>query len=316
MANARVGKLATILLAGSLFAASVWYLVDRFQWREAFAQLLGTDFVRLVALVWIVQAAYIGVRTLRWRVVVQHTNPEVRYVDLYWITAVVVSLAILTPGQLGEALKIELLKRRGLLGRLHGTGAFALERILDVLVVAAMGAIGLFFGSGFSARYPGLATGTAIIFALGLAALYVLLHFDPAGRTSHWLGQLRAGSGSPRIWMRMAALTVVSWGLVGLGWQVALNAIGIYLSLPAILWLISLVTLGTLLSLVPGGFGVAEVLTVEVLVNMGIAPVAAQTGALILRVYGLMILIFGLIHLAVWIVFGSALGIRSADRPK
>jgi uncharacterized membrane protein YbhN (UPF0104 family) len=296
-------RIVSFVLASTIFVACAWYLVERFQWREAVSLLLRADLVRLIGLVWVIHFAYICLRTWRWRLAVRYTNPDVGFFDLYWITAVVVSLAILTPGQLGEALKIELLKRRGLLGRLPGLGAFALERILDVLVIAAMGAVGLVFGSGFNERYPGLATGAGILFLLGLVALYFVLYFDPGGRASHWLARMRTGSGSPEIRFKMALLTLLSWGIVGIGWQVSLHAIDIHISLAEIMWLISVVTLGTLVSFIPGGFGVAEVLWVEALLGMGIVPVAAQAGALMLRAYALMVVLFGLAHLALWQIF-------------
>ena len=135
----KIGKIFTVLLASSLFVGSVWYLTEHFQWHEAFITLFGTDFLKLLGLVWIAHFAYILIRTWRWQIVVRYANPDVGFFDLYWITAVVVSLAILTPGQLGEALKIELLKRRGLLGRFPGLGAYALERILDVLIISGNG---------------------------------------------------------------------------------------------------------------------------------------------------------------------------------
>jgi uncharacterized membrane protein YbhN (UPF0104 family) len=165
-----------------------------------------------------------------------------------------------------------------------------------------MGAVGLVFGSGLATRYPGLATGTGIVLVLGLVALYFLLHFDAGGGASQWLKRMRAGSGSPKILVAMTILTVVSWCLVGVGWQVSLYSVQVHLSLPEILWLISLVTLGAVMSFVPGGLGVAEVLTVAALANMGIPPVAAQTGALVLRLYGLLAVLFGLFHLVLWLI--------------
>ena len=310
----KIGKISAVLMASTLFAFSAWYLTEHFQWREAFIALLGTDFLRLIGLVCIVQFAYILIRTCRWRILVRHANPDVGFFDLYWITAVVLSLAILTPGQLGETLKIELLKRRGLLGRLPGLGAFALERVLDVLVISGMGVIGLLFGSGLAERYSWMWVGAATLITLGLIALFVLLRFNLCGRAApHWLIQIRTGSGTPKIWIKMVFMTLFSWGLTGFGWQIALFSVNIHLSLPEILWLISLVTLGTLLSFIPGGLGVAEVLTVEVLVNMGIAPVTAQAGALILRAYALIVILFGLAHLILGSIYHLPLRVRSHD---
>ena len=98
----------------------------------------------------------------------------------------------------------------------------------------------------------------------------------------------------------MLALTVASWVLVGLGWQISLHAVGIDASLATVCWLVSLVTLGTLASFIPGGIGIAEVITIEVLAGLQASPAIAQAGALILRAYGLIGIAFGLVHLLVW----------------
>jgi len=301
------------LLACLLFAASVWYIVEHFQWREVFAYLLRVDYVKLIGLVWLIHFAYICVRAWRWQVVVRYANSEVRFIDLYWITAVMVSLSIITPGHLGETLKIELLKRRGLLGRLPGLGGFAIERILDLLVIAGMGVVGLVFGSGISERNPGLELGVAFLLMLGLIALYLVRRFNPGGQASRWLSRMRSGSGSPLIWIKMGILTILSWCLVGAGWQVSLYAVGIHLALPETLWLIALVTIGTLLSFIPGGLGVAEVLTVHAIENMGVASILAQTGALALRGYGIIVLLFGTAHLVPWIIYWLVLKVRYHD---
>jgi uncharacterized membrane protein YbhN (UPF0104 family) len=303
MSNTRIGKVAVALLATSAFVGCTWYLVEKFHWTEAFAYLLRTDFVRLTTLVCAAHFAYILLRTRRWQIVIQHANPDVGFAELYWITAIVVSLSNVTPGQLGEAMKIELLKRRGRLDRLPGLGAFALERIMDVMVLVAMATIGLVFGSGLSERYSGLSGGVAFLFVCGLVALYVLLRFDPGGRASVLLARIRSGSGSPRIWVRMLVLSILSWALVAVGWLVSLHAVGVGLSLTEVLWLISLVALGTLLSFVPGGLGVTEVLAFGALSSMGVSSIAAQAGAMILRVYSLIIVLFGLVHLALWLLY-------------
>jgi glycosyltransferase 2 family protein len=222
---------------------------------------------------------------------------------LYWITAIVVSLSILTPGQVGEALKIELLKRRGVLDRLPGLGAFAVERILDLIVVAGMAVLGLFFGSGLTRRYSGLGQGAIGLMVLGVLAIIFLVRFDPGGRASGWLAGLREGSGSAASWLRMAALTVCSWGLVSGCWLIVLAAVQIRLSILETMWLTSVVTLGVILSFIPGGLGVSEVLAATLLSDMGAGAPAAQAGALMLRAYAVFVVFFGLVHVALWSIF-------------
>jgi uncharacterized membrane protein YbhN (UPF0104 family) len=300
-----------LVLSATAFAACLFYLVHRFQWQAAFDYLSRVDYVKFVVVVCVVHFGYIVLRTWRWKIVLNRANPGLRFVDLYWITAIIVSLGNMTPGQFGEAVKIEVLKRRGLVGRLPGIGAFVIERLMDVFVVAMMGAAGLLLGDGVNARSSALINAVGLVVACAIGVLVVLVRFDPGGRASHWLQQVRAGSGSPLIWAKMFILSLASWGLVGVGWQISLAAVGIHISLVEILWFISLVTLGTLLSFVPGGIGVTEVLAFGSLSTMGVGEVAAQAGAMMLRIYGLVIIAFGLAHWALWLLYARA----AAGRP-
>ena len=295
--NARWG---TFVLALAIVAACLFYLGTRFEWREPLRVVRDANLLALAGAIVAVHFAYICVRTLRWQLVVRDRHATATFGTLYWITAIVVSLASLTPGQIGETAKVELLKRRGLGGRLAGLGSFALERVLDILTVAGFGLIGLAFGTGLSDRFPQLPAVAAVVFVAGLVALYAIGRSRPASPTDGWFAVLRSGTGTSSIKVRMLALTVASWCLIGLGWQIALRTVGIELSLPAMCWVVSLITLSTLASLVPGGVGLADVVTIEALMAMGASPTAAQAGALILRVYQLIGLAFGLCHLLAW----------------
>jgi uncharacterized membrane protein YbhN (UPF0104 family) len=200
-------------------------------------------------------------------------------------------------------LKVELMRRRGLLGRLPGIGAFALERIMDLVVVSSMGTVGLVVGN-YAEPYPGLKAGAIILVALGLLVLCGLLWFDPGGRTSLWLAHLRCG-GARNTWRLMVVLTIVSWVLVAVNWQILLSEVQIHLALSQVLLLISLVTVGALLSFIPGGVGISEVVTTTVLMNMGVVAVTAQAGALVLYAYGFVVILFGLLHLGLWPVYAT-----------
>jgi uncharacterized membrane protein YbhN (UPF0104 family) len=301
-------RLAAIAAATLVVAACLVYLATRFQWAEPLKVVRDANLLALTAATFCVHFAYISVRTLRWQLVVRDKNPSATFASLYWITAVVVSLSILTPGQVGEAVKVEMLKRRGLGGRLPGLGSFALERVLDIVTIAAFGLVGLAFGSGLSDRFPQLPALAAVLFVAGVASLYFLSHSRASGSPQGWLALLRSGTGTSAIKGKMLALTVLSWCLIGVGWQIALQIVGIDVSLPAVCWLVSLVTFGTLISLMPGGIGLADVVTIQALMGMGASPTAAQAGALILRAYALIVILFGLCHLLVWPFVPRAVG--------
>ncbi len=312
MQSRKNARIAAVALSLSLALACVAYLVVRFEWGDAFRLVRGADLLTLAGATLCVHFAYICVRTMRWQIVLRDRNRHVTFADLYWITAVVVSLAILTPGQVGETVKVELSKRRGFGGRLAGLGSFALERVLDILTVAAFGLIGLAFGSGLADRYPALPALALALLGGGLAALYFLGRSPRSAADTGWRALLHSGTGTGPIKAKMLALTVASWALVGLGWQISLHVVGFDASLPAVCWLVSLVTFGTLISLIPGGVGVAEVLTIQAMISMGAAPATAQAGALILRVYALIGIVFGVCHLMIWPFLRKASGSRGS----
>jgi uncharacterized membrane protein YbhN (UPF0104 family) len=62
----------------------------------------------------------------------------------------------------------------------------------------------------------------------------------------------------------------------------------------------SVATMISILSLVPGGLGISEVSITQILKEFGFAPVDAQVGAIVLRLFSLVALAFGLIHLGAW----------------
>lgn len=277
-------------------AASLWYLASAYQWQDVFPALGAVQYQLLIVQIWGVHFCYICLRTWRLYLLVRRINPEISFADLYIITAIVVSLAILTPGQLGELLKVEVLKRRNLLNRLPGLGSLIAERFADLLVVAGIACTGFFFADNITRRYPVLAVGGGLC-CVGLVVFFVLLHYLSRGKQSSWWSQLRSGYIAPGLWVKTLVLTMLSWGCVAWGWSLILAAVQVHLALWELVWLLSLVTIGTIVSLVPGGFGVAEVLTVELLIELGVAPVAAQAGALLLRMYGFILVFFGLLHI-------------------
>ncbi|MBV8891768.1 MAG: flippase-like domain-containing protein, partial [Acidobacteria bacterium] len=187
-------------------------------------------------------------------------------------------------------------------GRLPGAGAFALERLMDLAILSSMAAIGLVFGD-FAARFAGWKAAAAVLAILALLALCVLLFFDPGGRAALLLAQLRRGTSS-KTWPQMAFLTILSWVLVAVNWQISLSAVQIHLALSQVLLLVSLVTIGAVLSFIPGGLGLSAVVTTAILTNMGIVAVTAQAGAVVLHAYGLIVVAFGLVHLGLWPIYG------------
>jgi uncharacterized protein (TIRG00374 family) len=211
------------VLAIALFVVSSVYIARNFEWRSAFALLHDADMVRVGLSVWGIHFVYIVVRALRWRLLLVVVAPKVRLLDLYWVTSIFVSLSILTPGQLGEALKIEMLGRAGKIRRLPGLGAFAAERVTDLGIVVCMGVAGLIFGSGLLDAYQHFAFGVAVLVIVTLLLVYFLLFFQSSGRLHRSLVEIRSGIIAPGLWIRLAVLSAIAWGLTIVGWQIVLG---------------------------------------------------------------------------------------------
>lgn len=300
MPGRRNARLVAMAFAFVVVAACLFYLATHFDWREPLKVLREANLPVLVAALAAVHFAYICVRTLRWQVVVRDRNPGAGFGALYWITAIVVSLATLTPGQIGETFKVELLKRRGLGNRLPALGSFAIERVLDLLTLAGFGLVGLAFGSGLAERFPQLPLIAGLLFVAALVGLGWLSRAPADGPSAGWVAHLRSGTGTAAVRGKMLALTIGSWSLIGLGWQIALGMVGVHISLPAVCWLVSIVTFGSLVSLMPGGIGLADVVAVQALMGLGASTTAAQAAVLVLRVNMLVGILFGCVHLLAW----------------
>jgi uncharacterized membrane protein YbhN (UPF0104 family) len=87
---------------------------------------------------------------------------------------------------------------------------------------------------------------------------------------------------------------------VALGWQACFAAVSLHLELATVLSLSALVALVNLLSLVPGGIGVAELGISVALTRLGVPAVQAQAAALSIRAYTLLIVAMALLHYLAW----------------
>lgn len=292
-------RFLTLGIGGLVFAWCVRYLVTAFEWAS-----IGS-ILRRAELSWIVLACLIlcvqyAVRTLRWMVMLRTVDDRVRFLDLYFLNIITLSFATMTPGQSGEALKVELLKKHGGLDRLPGYGVFFVERLADLLVVVAMAALGLLLIPGLVANRAVLLGVLAAMFAAMLIGLALLWRLRLDGSLGAWLARFREATGDARTLAGVLGLTVVSWLLVALCWQATLRSVAVEILFGRASALVAIVTIGNLLSFIPSGLGIAEVLTSGLLERMGHPAAAAQAAAVVLRGMQLFVILNGAVHLALW----------------
>jgi len=296
-------RVAAWLAALALLAASAVYIAATFEWRAALSILARAHAGWFFAGGAIAIVVYWVLRALRWRLLLAGMGTHAPLVDVYLSSCVALSLSVFTPLQSGEALKVELLRRQGHVDRLPGYTAFAVERVADLYVIAAMGIVSMAAAS----RFP-LAAACAVLIALPVAAFALLRRARVPGRAGALLARVREGVSDAPALLWLFVLTSAAWLAVAFGWYATMRSVGIDLDLPQTLGLLSIVSLATIASLIPGGLGIAEAGTAEVLRRFGVDATLAQAGALALRGFSLLVIALGLLHLVL-------LRVRTASSP-
>lgn len=283
-----------------VFAASVWYIGRTFQWRELGQVLRDVNLTCLVAGGGASIVVYWMIRTLRWHILLRRTDTHVPLLDLYMCTAVSLSLALFTPLRSGEMLKIELLKKYGMIQRSPGYGSFLVERALDLATLLTMACVSLLTSLDI---LPNRSLAYYILGGLVMmcgAGLILLTKLRLKGRPQQLLEHMRQCTGNVPTLVLVAAITCVSWAAVAFIWHVFLYSGGIHLGFAKTVALMSIVALVSILSLIPGGLGISEAGASQLLIHFGFAVATAQAGSLILRSNSLLAIAIGAGHLGLW----------------
>jgi len=283
-----------------VFAASVWYIGRTFQWRELGQVLRDVNLTCLIVGGGASIVVYWMIRTLRWHILLRRTDTHVPLLDLHMCTAVSLSFALFTPLQSGEMLKIELLKKYGMIQRSPGYGSFLVERVLDLAALLTMACVSLLTSLNIlpNRTYAYYFLGGLVLVCV--AGLIALTKLRLKGRPQQLLAYMRQCMGDVPTLTLVMAITCVSWASVAFSWQVFLYSGGIHLGFAKTVALMSIVALISILSLIPGGLGISEAGSSQLLIHFGVAEAAAQAGSLVLRSYSLMAIALGIGHLGLW----------------
>lgn len=125
-------------------------------------------------------------------------------------------MALVTPTQSGEMLKVEFLRKRGLMERFPGCSSFLLERFADFCVIVVLALFGLSGRMAFVRRET-LMVFLGITLATLLAAIIVAFRVGFRGRTGEMQNWLRACVKNPTRFFLILFLTVSSWTVIVLG---------------------------------------------------------------------------------------------------
>jgi uncharacterized membrane protein YbhN (UPF0104 family) len=296
----RSRRVITLGVSGVILVACIWYILRTFQWRDIGQTLQRVNVAVLVLGGSASIVAYWMLRSLRWHILLRRTKHDVPLLDLYMSTSVALSFAIFTPFQTGEMLKVELLKKNGMLERFPGYGSLMVEKLLDLASLVSLACISLLTTFDFITDRRYAYYGLVLTLIAGGFGLFLLSKLRLKGRLQMLIQQASECVGDLPTLAMVLLITLLSWALVAITWQVLLFSGGIYLTFWMAAAMMSVVSMISILSLIPGGIGISEVGTSQVLMYFGYATTIAQAGAIDLRAYSVIALLLGLSHLALW----------------
>ena len=259
--------------------------------------VLGRSRVQLLPLILVPFAMDLSLRTVRWHVLLaREPRPGYRGTFTYLVIGYLANNIL--PARLGELVRAHLLGTREGVGRSRALGSIAMERALDVVAAAALGAIAC-SASGIH----GAIVVTLALIAIGAGAVVALVALLPHAVVRRWLDVLvaRAPAGVPaRIadivsrfvhalldaatpWRVLVALALsfAAWLATSGLFAVTSASLGISLPPAGLVAVAVAANLGAALPSAPAGIGPFEFGVVVIATALGLdAPTAFAFGIL------------------------------------
>lgn len=270
----------------------LYYILTAFQWTEIWRALQKADVLLFLTSSITTTLIFWFLRTLRWSVLLKDEPLDVPFFKLYLYTAITVGFANFTPFQSGEALKVELFRKYGGT-RLSGYNYFFLEKLLDLLVISTLAVFGVFYLFEFRL---GNHIQLAIVGLIGFLIILTAAFIFAARKYREKLRNFQIDF-SKLLWAFL--LTLASWTTMIVGWKFIFQSAAIDLTIFQTMAVISLTTVIGIISFVPGAVGVSEISIAALLSQSGFETVVTQTGAMMIALYSLVILVLSVVHLII-----------------
>jgi glycosyltransferase 2 family protein len=233
-------------------------------------------------------ATSMGLRGLRWSVILARAGIGLPRIEPYALTLVGYMGNVVLPLRGGEVLRILLVNERSGCGWKAAIGSVIPERLLDVATLAVLLMAVVLSGTIVSTGIEVAAAIGAAILVGGLVAVAVLRRLRAAGRLESFAERIRPFVRASRLLLTPAGiwlglLTVVIWTLDGAVFWLAAEALGLPIGLPEG---IGLAVVATAFSTIPAGPAYAGTWDASLLValrTLGITGGAAISFVLMTR---------------------------------
>lgn len=296
------GSAARGLVGVAISLVALWLVLRTVDLAAAVDALSSADLRWVVLLLGLV-VADIGLRALRWRLLLSPVADVPFRTTLSGLLVGYLANNIL-PARLGELVRAAYLGERAGVSRSTVLGTVVVERVVDTAVVVAIAAAAILVLSVRGVVASAVLVGFALTALLVLAvALGVVAHRLPGaerllGVVDRWprvreiLTKLRAGlavAGRPRVLGGAVVLSVASWSCTVLAFAAAAQAVGVQPTIGQAALLAAGTNLATAVPSAPGYVGTFELAAVTIATSVGIAGSSALAFALLLHATTLVI---------------------------
>ena len=289
-------------VASFLLAVTVLYLMYRefwgVDWGETWASVRGAN-AWLFALAFVIFYCSFPLRALRWKALLVNVGyghadglPMPSALDLTRIMYIAWFVNCVTVARLGDAYRGYLLKREAGVSFAVTLGTVLAERLLDLMVLAAMMGVGVLvvFGHSLSTgALQALAAGL-ILSVIGIVGILAMRRFRRAferilpERLHAFYARLEHGAvDSFRRLPLLVALSAVGWVLEGAALYGVAAAVGAPVSVAGALVVALAVSLLTAVPITPAGLGFTEAGMVVMFGWLGVDVTTATAATLLFR---------------------------------
>jgi len=284
--------LVRILLGLAISAVFIAVTVSRVDLNAVAAALARVDPVGL-ALALILVGIEVGLRTLRWQLLLRPIRP-IPYRNCLSYSCIGYFLNGLLPARLGDVARAYLAGGAFKIERVAVLGTIFVERLFDgIFILVVVAVVGISVAGGGSLAATAVALGAvAIVGAVGLAGIILVVR---------WTGLLRTRLGTlvADLWARLMAgtnalrsargaatigvLTVVAFGVAVVSFAVVARSLGVVLSPAQATLAMGAVALSMAIPAAPGSLGTYEFVGVSVLTSFGISAELALATILLVH---------------------------------
>jgi hypothetical protein len=295
----------------ALAAALLYFSLRGVEWGRVWTLIAGAHWQYFVGSALIVCVSSI-LRALRWRILL-NAEANLGVWTVFRATMAGYLGNNFLPARAGEVIRTLLISRRSNLSKTYVLTTALSERLMDVIALVLASSIVLMGVHPKPAWMADLSRSMAIVAALGALTVTVVPHTGnlltkllarlplPAGLHEKLVGlseQVLLGMRAFHHWGRFGGfvvLTAAIWTCDALAAMVGSRALGLNLTFPIAMLLLTGLGLGSALPSTPGYVGIYQFVAVSVLVPFGVSKDAALAYILITQAVGyIVVLLLGL----------------------